>query len=71
MRKKFLLQMFALDYIPSVCKVEALVRKLEQCEIVEDGMFVDGKRKKDKKIIFDLTQRFKLELYLRNITSCS
>ena len=48
-RKKLLLQIYALGYIPSAHKVEALLRKLEQCEVMQDVMFVDGKRKYDKR----------------------
>lgn len=52
MRKKLLLQMCSLSYSATVFKVEAFLRKLEQSEVVEGGVFVDGNRKKKEKIIF-------------------
>ena len=63
MKKKLLLCMYALDYIPSACNVEALLHKLEEREVVKDHMFVDKKKKNDKDTIFKSTYRFKLELY--------
>ena len=54
--------MCSLSYSATVFKVEAFLRKLEQSEVVEGGVFVDGNRKKKEKIIFKWTHWFKLEL---------
>ena len=54
--------MHLLGYISTVRQADLLLRELENGKAVEDGMFADGKRKTDKKLMFTAPYPFRMQL---------